>query len=802
MIDPLIITIPTIAITGSSGKTTTREILACILEEKWKVLRNIGNKNLPNNTKQIAEAYDSTIDAIVLELGMGKQGAGQKHCSHLQPNISIITNIGTAHYGNLGNSIESTAKNKSALIKYMKQDGLLVLNGDDENSKLLDCSTFKGRILRIGTKGNADYCASDICYVNKGMEFNVKIDGVSETFFLPSFGFHNIQNALLAIAVAHQVGFSATEIRTGLTKYVVPIKRLNVYELCNESLLIDDTVNANPQSVKAALDVQGELGEGKKRIVVLGSMLELGTHTEVGHKEVGAYAAQKGVDAILTYGRAAQDIMEGAIERGFDPDKVMHFKNREDMHREIKRWIVSHSIILVKGSSAMNMNKTVKFIKDRYFYSMKIDSMIDEDTMEMSSETYKYLDIEKDQIVLHFGQFKKKLKVVLNDKLTLGEMIIPEKLSNHLTIPPLPYEYYWEGDSLHVGPVIGMIVYKRYIDDPKQQIGRFKNYHQIKGLIYFFFPDTICKKNQTISGYYFEPNTSSFKWGTFPFPNSIFNRIPLRSTRFHYFQKIIGDTIFNYPYGNSDKLEFWKLMYMQPVIKKHLPRTKKYNDVNSVLKSLQKCDAVYLKPASLAGGAGIFHVKKTNEGYLWTDIEGNKSNISSKEQFIKILKSQLVKKKTYIIQEEIATFNKNRNKIDFRLYIQKDYTMQWRFSGIETKVGHKDSIIANSKKRQDIIPGDQALQEFYQMTQEQALKKIKDMTDVCIRILKIMEKKGHKLGDACFDLVVDREGEFWVLEPQLNYAAEIKQFREQGERRVLPEILPTPLEYAKALAKF
>ncbi|UPG65806.1 YheC/YheD family protein [Metabacillus endolithicus] len=191
-----------------------------------------------------------------------------------------------------------------------------------------------------------------------------------------------------------------------------------------------------------------------------------------------------------------------------------------------------------------------------------------------------------------------------------------------------------------------------------------------------------------------------------------------------------------------------------------------------------------------------------NEVYIWTDIDGNSTNITSKEQFIEILNNQLIKKKTYIVQEEIPTFNKDRNKIDFRLYIQKDYTMQWRFSGIETKVGHKDSIIANSKKRQDIIPGDQALQEFYGLSQDQSLKKIEDMTDVCIRILRIMEKKGHKLGDACFDLVVDKDGKFWVLEPQLNYAAEIKQFREEGERRVLPDILPTPFEYAKALARF
>ncbi|MBT2632951.1 UDP-N-acetylmuramoyl-tripeptide--D-alanyl-D-alanine ligase, partial [Bacillus sp. ISL-101] len=118
--NPLILKVPTIAITGSSGKTTTREMISSILEQKWKILKNIGNKNLPIHTQKIAESYNPSVQAILLELGMGKQGAGEKHCNFIQPNVSVITNIGSAHYGNLGNSIASTAKYKSALIKNMK----------------------------------------------------------------------------------------------------------------------------------------------------------------------------------------------------------------------------------------------------------------------------------------------------------------------------------------------------------------------------------------------------------------------------------------------------------------------------------------------------------------------------------------------------------------------------------------------------------------------------------------------------------------------------------------------------------
>ncbi|KGX93713.1 Mur ligase [Pontibacillus halophilus JSM 076056 = DSM 19796] len=800
--NPLRLDIPTIAITGSSGKTSTREMLTSILDLKWNVLRNTGNKNLPVHTKRIAESYNSTIDAIVLELGMGKPGAGKKHCSELQPNISVITNIGTAHYGNLGNSLQGTATNKSALIKFMKPDGLLLLNGDDQNSLLLDTSTFKGQIVKVGTKSNADYRASHIRYVPNGMKFNVELDEKREELFLPTYGHHNIENALFAIAIAHLSGFSATEIRTGLENYKVPIKRLNTYQLKHHSLLIDDTVNANPHSMHAALDVQQELAKGHKRIAVFGSMLELGDYSLESHLEVGESVMHKGVDVLLTYGRAAKSIVEGSIRAGFPPEHALHFKDREDLHRELRKRMEANTVVLVKGSSAMNMHKTVQFIKDRYIHTISIHPTVDTNTLQISSATLEHLNLEQQQVILHFGQLEKTLEVVINDELKLGEIFIPQTLSKVVTIPQLPYDYYWSGNHLHLGPVIGMIVYQRYIDDPSQQLLRFANYKALNGLIYFFFPDSLNKDKRTISGYYFNPETNSFEWSTFPFPNSIFNRIPLRLSRYKYLQEQLGDTLFNYPYGNTDKLEFWNMMHKQPRIKHHLPLTKKYTSVDSVLKALKKCNAVYLKPASMSGGNGIFHVKHLEEGYLWTDIEGNRTKITSKEQFERILRKELVKKKTYIIQKEIATFNKEGYKIDFRLYIQKDYTMKWRFSGIETKVGHKESVIANSKKRHAIIPGEEALQRYYGLTREEAVKKIDEITSTCIGMIKLMERKGHKLGDACFDLVADHDCHFFVLEPQINYAAEIKQFRDKGEREVLPAILPTPLEYAKALAGF
>lgn len=303
--ESLLLDIPTIAITGSSGKTTTREFISSILEIKWKILKTKGNKNLPLHTKQTVERFDSSYQAILLELGMGKQGAAERHCSIIQPNISIITNIGTAHFGNLGNSIKSTAKYKSALIKYMNPKGLLLINKDDKNSELLKTKAFKGEIITVGIHSKADYRARSIKYLDNGMIFEVRLDNKNETFFIPTFGLHNIQNALFAIAISHHLKFTPSEIRLGLKNFIAPIKRLNLINLSNESLLIDDTVNANPQSVKAAIDVLVNISKNRKKVVVLGSMLELGDYSNEGHIEVGRYLAKNKIDAIYTYGNEA-----------------------------------------------------------------------------------------------------------------------------------------------------------------------------------------------------------------------------------------------------------------------------------------------------------------------------------------------------------------------------------------------------------------------------------------------------------------------------------------------------------------
>ncbi|UNC92315.1 UDP-N-acetylmuramoyl-tripeptide--D-alanyl-D-alanine ligase [Candidatus Contubernalis alkaliaceticus] len=358
----LIPKIPTIAITGSAGKTTTKEMISSILETKFKIFKSKRNRNFVRCTKNHAKMIKPWHQAVVLEFGMGKGNTGKMHCSYIQPNIGIITNVGSAHFGMFGNNIILTAKAKSELIKYMKPEGILYINNDDVNSKLLQTKDFKGKIFSVGIKNNSDYQAVNIKYLAQGMSFQVKLYNKSEVFFIPSFGRHNVINALFAIAVCHYLKLPPSKMKSGLKKYKIPVRRINRYELPNGLVIIDDSYSANPEATKAAIDVLVELGKNQKKVVIIGSMLELGKYTVKGHMKVGKYLARNKVDKILTFGNEARCIKKGAIKAGFTASNILLFRNRDKMHAGLQKLIEPNTVILLKGSKLMEMHKTLDYL--------------------------------------------------------------------------------------------------------------------------------------------------------------------------------------------------------------------------------------------------------------------------------------------------------------------------------------------------------------------------------------------------------------------------------------------------------
>lgn len=358
----LVLRRPVIAVTGSSGKTTSKEMIASILSKRWRVFKSPGNRNNRKSIRQYARQIRRQDQVVVLEYGMSALGHLRNSCRIIQPNIGVITMIGTAHIGNVGGSVKGIIRAKSELIANMKQTGTLFLNGDDPHSKFLQTARFKGRIITVGIDNEADYRASDYYYNGEGMVFFTKLDGMTYNFFIPIFGRHNVYNALFALAVAHHLGCTYDEIVSGLREFEHPARRLQLYLMDNNLRIIDDTFNANPDAAKAAIDVLTHIGGGEN-VAVLATMAELGPYSQKGHADVGAYVASQNLAHLFTYGREAKIIGQAAIDNGVPAEKVTQVEKRSILHRHLQEFVKPGTTVLIKGSHSMNMNKTVQFLQ-------------------------------------------------------------------------------------------------------------------------------------------------------------------------------------------------------------------------------------------------------------------------------------------------------------------------------------------------------------------------------------------------------------------------------------------------------
>lgn len=356
--------IPIIAITGSAGKTTTKAFISSILKTRMNIFESKDYWNTTEHTKKHADEIDSTHEAVVLEYGMAYPGVITEHCSIIQPNISVVTNIGLAHIGNFGGDIKKIAHAKSELIHGMKQTGLLFVNADDQNSAYLETNQFQGRIITTGIKKPADYKAYDVSYSENGMTFKMVLQNEECVFFIPIFGEHHVYNAVNAVAVADCLGFSPLEIKAGLF-FRKPPRRMTVYHLTNSITMIDDTVHSHPQAVMAAIDVLKNIAPARK-IAVLGQMRELGDLRDEQYKKVGKYLAEQNIDVIITYGYRADAIGAGAIESSFPPKSVKHFLDKDLMHNYLLALLQEKDTILVKGASKTNMFDTVAFLDNAF----------------------------------------------------------------------------------------------------------------------------------------------------------------------------------------------------------------------------------------------------------------------------------------------------------------------------------------------------------------------------------------------------------------------------------------------------
>ncbi|MDD4565966.1 MAG: UDP-N-acetylmuramoyl-tripeptide--D-alanyl-D-alanine ligase [Eubacteriales bacterium] len=355
-----LLSIKKIGVTGSTGKTTTKEMLYRIFSEKYKTSRNPGNFNnhigLPLTVLSIPE--DTEVG--IFEMGMSELGEVDLLAELIHPDIGIITNIGNSHIESLG-SRESILKAKLEIVNYFDQDNILIIN---EESDLLSKDTVKGnyKVITIGETGKSNFILSNINdFGEDGIEFTIEYEKVMQTFRLLVPGRHNAYNAALAIAAGISCGISREEAAAGLLKLEITDKRLSIKGK-NGMKIIDDTYNASPDSMRAAIDVLTAT-KGFRKIAILADMFELGDKSVEFHREVGQYAADSGLDLLIAVGELAEHIAKGAKGK-LDNDKIHYYKTKEMLIKDIGGMISSGDVILLKGSRGMAMDKVVKKIME------------------------------------------------------------------------------------------------------------------------------------------------------------------------------------------------------------------------------------------------------------------------------------------------------------------------------------------------------------------------------------------------------------------------------------------------------
>lgn len=352
--------LPVIAVTGSNGKTTVKDMIAWVLSGHLKVLKNEGTKNNQIGIPLTLVNLNRSFDLAVLEIGTNHFGEVAYLSKLCKPNIGIITNIGPAHLEFLQN-LAGVFQEKYTLIKNLKKPRVAILNADDTFLKRETLKKSKNPfVLGVGEKNRSDFLATDIKVSARGLKFCLN---QKYKFRLRTLGWYNVYNALIAIAVARLFGLSYKDIALRLENFSFPQGRLNFITL-NEVRFIDDTYNSNPLSLKEALEVLANFKVRGRKIFVMGDMLELGTQQEMFHCALGRKIAQI-CDVFISVGNLSKLAAESARERGLERENIFTcdtpYQARDILFNKISP--TRDDIVLVKGSRAMRMEEVLKELK-------------------------------------------------------------------------------------------------------------------------------------------------------------------------------------------------------------------------------------------------------------------------------------------------------------------------------------------------------------------------------------------------------------------------------------------------------
>ena len=345
-----------IGVTGSVGKTSTKEMIAAALSAGLNIMKTSGNKNsqigMPLTMFDILPEHQ----AAVIEMGVSEFGEMDRLCDVSCPDIAVMTNIGNAHIENF-KARENTRSEKLKITNHFDENGVLYLNGDDELLRELK-GTLPFSTVTFGTGEDNDYYAKDITAEGLGTVFTCVNDGRETVFRIPALGVHNVCNALAAVAIARQLGISDADIQAGLSTYKNAPMRQQITQL-EDITLIDDSYNASPEATKVSLDVLKSISKGRS-IAVLADMLELGEEAAREHYGVGAHLAKNGIDALIAVGPVSRNTARGALENGCPT--VLTADTNEEAYEKLRSVLEKDSTVLVKGSRGMHTDEICKML--------------------------------------------------------------------------------------------------------------------------------------------------------------------------------------------------------------------------------------------------------------------------------------------------------------------------------------------------------------------------------------------------------------------------------------------------------
>jgi UDP-N-acetylmuramoyl-tripeptide--D-alanyl-D-alanine ligase len=346
-----------LAITGTNGKSTTKEMTAAVANSQFRVLKTDGNKNNHIGLPLTLFNLNADHEVAVLEMGMSAKGEIKQLAEIAKPKVGIITNISEGHLESLP-TIKDVQEAKGELFQSLQKEGTAIINADDP--LVLELSqSLRSNIVTYGIKNSADIQADNVKQRgNEGFDFTLSFFNEKTPVFLPFLGACNISNALAAIAAGHVLGLSSQVILSGLQNCQLMPQRMQT-EQRGDITIINDAYNANPKSMEEALNALSQYQTSGKKFFVMGDMLELGNRAEQAHKQFGEQFSNGSVDSLVTVGPLSQLAAQTAKDSGLDENRVVSFNEKEEAAQFLFKTLQSDDCMLIKGSRGMQMERIV-----------------------------------------------------------------------------------------------------------------------------------------------------------------------------------------------------------------------------------------------------------------------------------------------------------------------------------------------------------------------------------------------------------------------------------------------------------